>query len=266
MNVRTPAEIADATLSSGISKTIATRSGKPRLIVQAILAGAFIAFGGTLALIVGCGFPELSAGNPGLQKLLSGAMFPIGLILTVVLGAELFTGNNALLVPAFMRRHARASDVLLNWGLVYVGNFIGAILFTYFMVYSVGLISGAPYRDAIIATATAKTSMTWWTVFIKGIGANWCVCLAVWLAMSGKTLLEKCIGCWLPVMAFVALGYEHSIANMFYIPAGMLAGADISAATAVTANLIPATLGNIVGGALLVGCVHSYVHLKKNKN
>lgn len=264
MHIKTPAEIADASLASGIAKRDKTLHDKPRLLVQAIMAGAFIAFGGTLSLIIGYGFPGITAENPALQRLLSGCMFPIGLILVVVLGAELFTGNNALLIPAFMRRKASMGDILTNWSFVYVGNFIGALLFTYLLVYSVGLTSQAPYNDAITSIATAKTSMSWMTVFLKGVGANWCVCLAVWLALSGKTLIEKCLGCWLPVMAFVALGYEHSIANMFYLPAGMLQGADITVAKAITANLIPATLGNILGGALLVGCVHSYVHLKKS--
>ncbi len=99
------------------------------------------------------------------------------------------------------------------------------------------------------------------TVFIKAIGANWCVCLAVWLALSGRTMLEKMAGCWLPVMAFVALGYEHSIANMFFIPCGMMEGADVSIADFVVRNLVPATLGNIAGGALLVGCIHAGIHL-----
>lgn len=263
MRINSPAEIANASLAAGQSKVQATRNNKPRLITQAILAGAFIAFGGTLSLIVGFGFPEISANNPGLQKLLSGCMFPIGLILVVILGAELFTGNNALLIPAYMRHTATWRDIALNWTLVYLGNFIGAVLFTWGLVYAVGLTASAPYHDAIIGIAKAKVSMSWLTVFLKGIGANWCVCLAVWLALSGKTLIEKCIGCWLPVMAFVALGYEHSIANMFYLPAGMLEGADITASTAILSNIIPATLGNIIGGALLVGCVHSYIHLKK---
>lgn len=264
MKILSPGEIADASLTAGTAKIRATRSSKPRLIVQAILAGAFIAFGATLSLIIGYGFPEISSGNPAIQKLLSGCMFPIGLILVVVLGAELFTGNNALLIPAYMRRKATLGDIATNWSLVYFGNFIGAFLFTYLLVYSVGLIAHDPYNNAISSIATAKTSMPWATVFLKGVGANWCVCLAVWLALSGKTLIEKCLGCWFPVMAFVALGYEHSIANMFYLPAGMLQGADITVWKAVSANLIPATLGNIVGGALLVGCIHSYVHLKKS--
>ena len=111
--------------------------------------------------------------------------------------------------------------------------------------------------------AVAKVSMPWLTVFVKGVGANWCVCLAVWLALSGRTLLSKMAGCWLPVMAFVALGYEHSIANMFFIPLGMMEGAPVGVGEAVTANLIPATLGNIAGGALLVGCVHAALHLQR---
>lgn len=266
MKINTPTEIAEASYASGLAKVNATRNNRRRLLVQAIMAGAFIAFGGTLSLIVGYGFPGISAANPGLQKLLCGCMFPIGLILVVVLGAELFTGNNALLIPTYMRRKATWTDIALNWTLVYIGNFIGAMLFTYLLVYSVGLLAASPWHDAIIGIASAKVSMSWMTVFLKGIGANWCVCLAVWLALSGKTLLEKSIGCWLPVMAFVALGYEHSIANMFYLPAGMMEGADIDVWTAVWNNLIPATLGNIAGGALLVGMAHSYVHLAKEKN
>lgn len=264
MKINSPAEIADASLLTGEAKVSATRTRKKRILVQAILAGAFIAFGGTLSLIVGYGFPSIAADNPGLQKLLCGCMFPIGLILVVVLGAELFTGNNALLIPPYMRRKATATDIIVNWSIVYIGNLIGALLFTYFLVHATGLLKAPLYHDAIIGIGSAKLSMSWWTVFLKGVGANWCVCLAVWLALSGKTLIDKCLGCWLPVMAFVALGYEHSIANMFYLPAAMLEGAQFGPWDATWLNIIPATLGNIVGGSLLVGCVHSYVHLKKN--
>ncbi|MBD5179815.1 MAG: formate/nitrite transporter family protein [Bacteroidales bacterium] len=263
MHIKTPSQIADATLTAGNSKIHLTRHDKKRLFIQSIMAGAFISFGGILSLIVGYGCPEITGANPGIQKLLSGCMFPIGLILVVVLGAELFTGNNALLIPAYMRKNATVGDIALNWSMVYAGNFVGALLFTFTLVVIPGLLSVAPYHDTILAIGTAKVSQPWLTILLKGIGANWCVCLAVWLALSGKTLLEKCIGCWFPVMAFVALGYEHSIANMFYLPAAMAEGAGFTAWEAVWNNLIPATLGNIVGGSLLVGCVHSYVHLKK---
>ena len=216
-----------------------------------------------MSLIVGFGFPEITAANPAMQKLLSGMVFPIGLILVVVLGAELFTGNNALLIPAFMKRQCTIGQILRNWTAVYFGNFAGALLFAWLFVYAVGLTAGEPYHSAIMKMAVAKTSMPWTTCFLKGVGANWCVCLAVWLALAGHTLAEKAIGCFLPVMAFVALGYEHCIANMFFIPLGMMEGAEVTAGSFIIDNLIPATLGNIAGGALLIGCVNAYVHLRK---
>lgn len=258
-----PAEIADATLRAGENKLNLMRNNKGRLAVASMMAGAFIAFGGTLSLVVGFGFPEFSASNPSLQKFMAGAMFPIGLILVVVLGAELFTGNNALLIPAFMRKRCGAGEVVKNWTLVYLGNFVGAMVFTYFMVYYCGLTGNGPWHDAILGIVKAKTSMSWGVVLVKGIGANWCVCLAIWLALSSKSFTGKALGCWLPVMAFVVLGYEHCIANMFYLPLGLMEGSDVGVMKCITANLIPATLGNIIGGALFVGCLHSYLHLKK---
>ncbi len=265
MDVRTPKEVIECAIKAGANK-VATSSGDyGKFAVLSMLAGVYIAFGGILSLTIGFGFPEITAGNPGLQRLLSGSMFPIGLILVVVLGAELFTGNNALLIPSYMAKRHSFAAVIKNWALVYAGNFVGAIAFTYLLVYSCGLTSSEPYHSAIIRIAEAKVSMPWMTVFLKGIGANWCVCLAVWLALSGHNLLEKMAGCWLPVMAFVALGYEHSIANMFFIPAGMLEGADVSVMEAIVTNFIPATLGNIAGGAVLVGLAHAYLHLTKDK-
>lgn len=260
MNVRTPGEVVRMALKAGENKIEVTR--RPgRLMVLSVLAGAYIALGGILSLMVGFGFPEVTASNPAMQKLLSGAMFPIGLILVVVLGAELFTGNNALLVPAFMAKRCGAGVVLKNWTIVYLGNFVGAVAFAWLMVYQAGLTAADPWHSAIIAMAKAKVSLPWLTVFVRGIGANWCVCLAVWLALSGHTLIEKMAGCWLPVMAFVALGYEHCIANMFFIPAGMMEGADVTVWDMVWRNLVPATLGNIIGGAVFVGCIHARLHL-----
>lgn len=254
MPVKNPHDVIETAIDNGLKKT-STKT--PRLITLSILAGAYIALGGALSLIAGYGFPEAPA---ALQKIISGCVFPIGLILIVVLGGELFTGNNAMLVPAYIRGDYGAGAIIRNWTIVYFGNFAGALAFAWLMVYMAGLTSSDPYNSAIIKVAETKVSLPWLVVFLRGIGANWCVCLAVWLAMSGKRLAEKMIACWVPVMAFVALGYEHCIANMFFIPAGMLEGADVTIWQFVTANLIPATLGNIVGGALLVGCVHAYLH------
>lgn len=262
MKLRTPQEITDATLAIGQNKTGLSTA---KTILQSIQAGAFIALGGILSIMIGYGFPEITAANPAMQRLLSGIMFPVGLILTVCLGAELFTGNNALLMPGLIRRDFGWTAVVRNWTLVYLGNFIGAIAFAYIMVYAAGLTTPEPWHSAVIRCAETKTSLPWDTVFIRAIGANWCVCLAVWLALSGHTLIDKIAGCFIPVMAFVILGYEHCIANMFFIPLGMMEGADVTPATFVTANLIPATLGNILGGALFVGSLSAWLHLKNNK-
>lgn len=262
MEVRTPRQVAELAAEVGATKA-AAMSRPTRLALMSVMAGCYIALGGTLSLVTGFGFPGWTADNPALQKLVSGATFPLGLILVVVLGAELFTGNNALLIPAYMNRRATVGEVIRNWTVVYLGNFVGAVGFTWLFVDYVGLADADPWNSAIIGIGRAKVAMDWGVVLVKGIGANWCVCLAVWLALSGRTLIDKMAGCWFPVMAFVALGYEHSIANMFYIPLAMMQGADIGLWQAVRDNLIPATIGNIIGGALFVGCVHAWLHLRK---
>lgn len=235
-----------------------------KLVVAGVLAGVYIAMGGTLSLIVGYGFPEITAANPAMQRLLSGAMFPLGLILVVFAGAALFTGNNAVLIPGLMNRRYGIGEVLKNWAIVYCCNFIGALFFAYVMVYQAGLLSDL-WRNAIVSTAEFKTSLPWFQVLIKGIGANWFVCLAVWLGFASQSAIGKIIGLWFPVMCFVALGYEHSIANMFFIPLGMMYGADVSVGDFVMNNLIPATLGNIIGGALFVGCAYWYLSSNRSE-
>lgn len=252
-------EIINRTLAAGVDKTSRPLA---RLISQSILAGAFISLGGILSVIIGFGFPEISSANPGLQKLLSGLAFPVGLFLVVLFGAELFTGNNAVLIPGYAERLFSGKAVIRNWTLVWIFNFVGALLFTYFLVAASGLTDASPYREAVIKIAQTKTSLSPWVIFLRGIGANWCVCLAVWLAISGSTIGQKALGCWVPVAAFVALGYEHCIANMFFIPCGMFAGADISYCD-FGVNLLFSTLGNIAGGALLVGAVFYGLYRKK---
>lgn len=257
MPVKTPSEVIETAVSNGVAKS---SLGIPRLIILSILAGAYIALGGALSLIAGYGFPECPA---ALQRIISGCVFPVGLILIVVLGGELFTGNNAMLVPAWIRGDYGAGAIVRNWTIVYFGNFVGALAFAWLLVYQPGLVSGEPYATAAVRVAETKVSLPWLTVFLRGIGANWCVCLAVWLAMSGRRLLEKMVACWLPVMAFVTLGYEHCIANMFFIPLGMMQGADVSTAAFMIDNLIPATIGNIVGGALFVATPHAILYLRR---
>lgn len=258
MPTKTPKEVILQAVDNGRHKASLKM---PRLLLSSIMAGAYIALGGALSLIAGYGFPDSPA---ALQRIISGCVFPIGLILIVILGGELFTGNNAMLVPAWMQRHYGARAVLRNWCAVYLGNFVGAVTFAWLLVHLPGLTSSEPYSSAIVRVAETKVSLPWLTVFLRGIGANWCVCLAVWLAMSGRRMIEKMAGCWLPVMAFVALGYEHSIANMSFIPLGMMEGAAVTPCQMVIDNLIPATLGNIVGGALFVAVPYGMLYLDKD--
>lgn len=263
MQINSPAQILEQAIANGRTKADRTARDTGRMFVSAILAGAFIALGGILSMTAGFGMPAALEGNPTLCKLLAGFFFPIGLILVVTMGTELFTGNNAMMIPARLRGHYSWTRVAANWGLVYAGNFVGALLFTVLLVQLCGVADIAPVSQAAVNIATSKVSMPWITVFLKGIGANWLVCLGVWLGMSGKSLLDKAFGCWLPVMAFVALGYEHCIANMLYFPLGIMQGADITVSACILDNLIPATLGNIAGGALLVGALHHYLHSPK---
>ena len=229
-----------------------------RQATLSVLAGAFIALGGILSVVGGYGFPEFSS-NPAIQKLVSGMLFPVGLFLIVMFGGELFTGNNAVLMPGCCRKRYGFIPVLYHWLVVWCFNFIGALAFTYLFVYLSGLTAKAPYHEAVTGIAEAKCHLSPLTAFLKGIAANWCVCLAVWIGLMVKTLPAKMIACWIPVGTFVVLGYEHSIANMFFIPAGIFEGADVTAGQ-MFGNLLPVTLGNIAGGALLVGTLFFGLH------
>ena len=233
-------------------------------LVLSFMAGAYIAMGGLLAILAGYGFPGLAEENPAIIKMLMGACFPVGLMLVGIAGAELFTGNTAYFIPSVMNKEQAASRMIRNWVLVWLGNFAGALFFAYFLVYLTHTLSSEPWIDGVMAIAKAKTSNPFYVTVLKGIGANWLVCLAMWLGMSAKTTTGKIVGMWWPVMTFVAIGYEHSIANMFFIPLAMLEGADITLYDLFINNLIPATLGNIIGGALFVGLGYWYVYKENN--
>jgi len=231
-----------------------------RLLVLGVLAGAYIAFGGLLAVVVGGGMPGVAASNPGLQKFVFGAVFPVGLMLVVIAGAELFTGNTATCVPAALNGRISWGAVGRNWTLSYVGNFVGSLLVAFLLTYATGLLAAEPWRTTITGIAVAKVSQGFWPLLLKGIGCNWLVCLAVWLAASSESVSGKILGIWFPIMAFVAIGFEHSVANMYFIPSGMFYGADVTWAQFLLGNLVPVTIGNVIGGAVFVGAVYWYLY------
>ena len=231
-----------------------------KTLVLAFLAGAYIALGGLLAVMIGGGVPGIAAENPGLQKLLMGAVFPLGLMMCAIAGADLFTGNTAYFIPPLMSGRLKVSQLLRNWSLVYLGNFAGALFVAFFMTYQTGLFDNAPWHDSILNIADAKTGNPFFKTFLKGIGANWLVALAMWLSFASKDVVGKLAAIWFPVMAFVAMGFEHSVANMYFIPTAIFYGSSVSWAEFFVSNLIPATLGNIVGGGGLVGLLYWYVY------
>lgn len=259
MSLYSPKEIIKVAGKLAIDKD--SYSAK-KILVLAFMAGAYIAFGGLLAILVGGGVPGIAAENPGISKFLMGAMFPVGLMMVVMAGAELFTGNNAYFMPNVLGKKQSWTAPLRNWGLVYIGNFFGSLFVAYFLVHLTDLVSASPWSETVQNIALGKTGNPFYKTFLKGIGANWLVCLSLWMGMSAQHTSGKILGIWWPVMAFVTMGFEHSIANMFFIPLAIFEGADISWTTFIVKNLIPATLGNIVGGAFFVGTLYWYTYAR----
>lgn len=229
-------------------------------LARTAMAGAFIALGGILSVVASAGFAD----NPSAQKVMAGLAFPIGLLLTVVFGAELFTGNCAVLVPGVAANRLKAWQMAVNLTWVWLGNFVGALVVLGLLVVGGGVLDADPYATVIVKMSQMKADLPPLTAFCRGVGCNWLVCVAIWLALTSDSLIGKALGCWIPVAAFVVLGLEHSVANMFFIPAGMyVAGAWDWGGLA--SNLWAVTLGNIVGGTLFVGCLYTWLYSPKRR-
>jgi formate/nitrite transporter len=246
----------------------------PQLLALAVLAGAFIALGALFATTVTAGTADLAF---GVTRLLAGLAFSLGLVLVVVAGAELFTGNN-LVVMAWAGRRVGTARLLQGWALVYVGNFAGAIataaLVYFARQYEFG---GGAVGEQALAIGVAKTSLGFGQAIALGALCNALVCLAVWLTYSARTTTDKILAVVPPIAAFVAAGFEHSVANMYFIPYALFVKGDADALAAVGGdldvsgltwgaflvdNLLPVTLGNLIGGTLLVGAVYWFVYLR----
>jgi formate/nitrite transporter len=242
------------------------------IIILGIMAGVYIGFGGMMATLIATDAAKFV--GLGLSKVITGAVFSVGLMLVVIAGAELFTGNNLMLMGV-LEKKIKIHQMLYKWLLVFIANFIGALLLAY-IAYATGLWKGNNFAigAAALKIAHAKVTLTWMEAFTRGFLCNILVCLAVWMAMASNNIIGKIWAIFFPIMTFVALGFEHSIANMYFIPMGImlkgtpaahLAGINLSALTwnnFIFANLIPVTLGNIVGGSLFVGTLYWYVYVK----
>lgn len=266
-----------------------TRQSLLQTAALTFLAGAYIALGGFLAVRCGLALPWEVWGSMG--KFIFAAVFPLGLMLVVVCGADLFTGNCMTLAAARLQKEISIKDSFLSGLFAWLGNFAGALFVAVCMVWATGLIfdkapavagmSSMPWADALVKLANAKTSLGFMEAFWRAVGCNWLVCLAVYAAYAAKEVAGKILALWFPTMAFVALGMEHCIANMFFIPAAILTGTDPRYSALVEAgqaapltaswssffvdNLIPVTLGNIAGGTILVALLYTFVHGKLAK-
>jgi len=270
-----PAEMAVKAAETGVKKTT---TDTIRTFLLAILAGAFIAMGAVFATTVSAGAASLPY---GVMRLLAGVTFSLGLILVVVSGSELFTGNS-LIIIAFANRRISLVRLLRNWGIVYAGNFVGSLLTAYLMFltrqYTFG---GGAVGLTALNTGEAKTSLVFIQAIVLGIFCNALVCMAVWMCYSARSTIDKILAIIPPIAAFVAAGFEHSIANMYFIPVALFikqlgtpvffeainkAPADfphLTWASFFIANLLPVTIGNIIGGAVMVGTMYWFIYLSK---
>jgi formate/nitrite transporter len=256
-----PKEIAAQVETIGVAKA---RLPLVSMLMLSVVAGAFIGLGALYFVLVKS---DLSLGFAAGQ-VLGGVAFALGLILVVVAGAELFTGNN-LLAMAWADGKISTLDLLRNWAIVCGGNFIGAAGLALFVFLSrhPEMNDGA-IAEEYLSIAAAKVAMPFWTAFFKGILCNVLVCMAVWMALAGRSVVDKAVAIVFPISAFVAAGFEHSVANMYLIPLAMLlqtfgnVGATANTVTWVGffSNLVPVILGNIVGGSVLVGLVYHVIY------
>ncbi len=271
MEDKAPRTIAE-TVASSLGVVKAT-SPWFTVFVLGILAGAYIGFGGLLSTTVT--FDLAAKTGIGFMKIVSGAAFSLGLMLVVIAGAELFTGNN-LMISSVMTGGITFSRMLTRWTLVYLANFIGSIILVLLFIFS-GLwkTGGEALGSAAVQIAYNKVNLGFIEALFRGIGCNWLVCLAVWMALAARQTISKIFAIFFPIMGFVAIGFEHCIANMYFIPSGilLLSWTNISAPSGIdpTAlnwfafifkNLLPVTIGNIIGGVVFVGMSYWGAYLR----
>ena len=263
-----------------VAQTKAT-SSLVKLAILGFLAGAFIAFAAEASNMAAFSLLAKPA-TYGLGRFVAGVVFPAGLMLVVIAGAELFTGNT-LMIAAVYEKKITIGQLLRNWIIVYIFNLVGSVFMAFLIVYSGQLNAGGGELAGItIKIAAGKVGLSFTSALLLGIGCNWLVCLAVWMAYATKSLAGKILAIFFPIMLFITSGFEHCVANMYYIPAGMLAsmnptyvenamaiGVSAEAMDALTmqgffvSNLLPVTIGNIIGGSIFVASAYFLAYRNK---
>jgi formate transporter len=265
MSAREPAETAEVAVKAGVKKA---KRGWDQVLVSSFPAGAYIAFGGMVAITVSSGLDPGTWGT--LPTLFTGTAFTLGLVLVVIAGSDLATGNMMLVPLGAMRGKLNPGDVVRNLTLVLLGNLLGALFVAFFLAVQTGVIGGTGAEGSAALTharleqialdkATAHSA---WQTFLRAVGCNWLVCLAVWMSLAATSVSGKILAIFFPIMAFVAMGFDHVVANMFFLPAAIFAGVPGLNWGDVLLNWLLAGTGNLVGAVVFVSTSYWYLFLK----
>jgi formate/nitrite transporter len=267
MSAREPQEMAQAAAAMGAKKVHRTWD---RVLVSSFLAGAYIAFGGLVAITVSSGLDPRTWGT--LPTLFTGTAFTLGLVLVLIAGSDLATGNMMLVPLGAMRGRLDVGDVAKNLTLVLLGNLLGALFVAFFLAVQTGVIGGvdaasgstaAMTHERLAAIALDKaTAHSAWQTFLRALGCNWLVCLAVWMSLAATSVSGKILAIFFPIMAFVAMGFDHVVANMFFLPAAKFAGVEGLSWADILLNWLLAGTGNLVGAVVFVATSYWYLFLK----
>ncbi len=281
VKITEPNFLAPAGIAQAFRQVSNAKTNLPviNMIILGILAGVFIGVGGQLAAMVT--FDMEGFLGIGFTKFIFGSVFSVGLMMVVIGGAELFTGNN-LIFLGVLNGDVKLSKMLKNWFWVYLANFVGSLLMVW-IIYTTELwkTGNLGVGAKALAIANGKVNLSWEVAFSRAILCNWLVCMAVWMSAAAKDIVGKIFAIYFPIMAFVASGFEHSVANMFFVPMGLILKSNSSVVEAaglvgklsnltwggfIGKNLIPVTLGNIIGGAFFVATLYWMVYLRGKKD
>ncbi|KAJ7647240.1 putative formate/nitrite transporter [Roridomyces roridus] len=252
-----PAEVAVVFLKQALVKH---RERYDVIFFKAFSAGVMLSFSGLLSEVMSGGSPGLTASNPGLVKVLGGFVFPVGLVMIVLQGLELLTSNMLILPMAVAKGVIPWWSLPLNWLIVTFGNLVGCLFFAALLVRYSGILDAEPYHAYVISFATKKAELEWHQIFLRAIGCNWLVAVAIWQSTAAKETMSKILAIWLPIWLFIACSFEHIVANMFSIPLAIMFHAPGVFTDRLSRSLIATFVGNMVG-ALFVAlpAVHWYL-------
>ena len=261
MSFKDPKEITEAAAKTGAVKA---KLSWDKALVASFLAGAYIAFGGLLAITVSSGLPKETWGS--LPTLFTGAVFSLGLILVVIAGSELLTGNMALIPLAAFEGRAKLSRLFANFGIVLIGNVLGSLFVAYFLAVKSGVVTQPLQLARLQEIATLKgNTETETQIFLRAVGCNWLVCLAVWMALAATDVAGKILAIFFPIMGFVAMGFDHVVANMFFLPAAIFADVPGINWGDALHNWVFAGLGNLAGAAIFVAGAYWYLYARPDE-